>query len=159
MKYTRKEFFMKTLQGAAVIAVPSLLTSVLESCNNSLNGPNSPGSSLANVQGTLANGQVTVSLDSSSPIAKTGTAALVNFSNGSLLVDHPSSTSFNALSSICTHQGCQINSFDSGNSQFVCNCHGSRFDVSGNVVQGPAGSPLLKYTTQVLNNQLIIKVG
>lgn len=159
MKYTRKEFFMKTLQGAAVIAVPSLLTSVLESCNNNLNGPNSPGSSLANVQGTLANGQVTVSLDSSSPIAKTGTAALVNFSNGSLLVDHPSSTSFNALSSICTHQGCQISSYDSGNSQFVCNCHGSRFDVNGNVVQGPAGSPLQKYATQVLNNQLIIKVG
>ncbi len=157
MKFTRREFFVKTIQGAAVIAMPTILSSVLESCNNNLTGPS--GSTLPNVQGTLTNGEVVVSIDSSSPLSKTGTAALVNFSNGAVLVDHPSNNNFNALSSICTHQGCQINSFDSGSGQFVCNCHGSRFDASGNVVQGPAPSALQKYATQISNNQLIIKVG
>lgn len=159
MKLTRREFFVKTIQGTALIAVPTILTSFLESCNNNLTGPSGPGSVLPNVQGTLTNGEVIVSIDSSSPLAKTGTAALVNFSNGAVLVDHPSNNTFNALSSICTHQGCQVSGYDSGSQQFVCPCHGSRFDLNGNVVQGPAPSPLSKYPIQVSNNQILIKVG
>jgi thiosulfate dehydrogenase [quinone] large subunit len=50
-----------------------------------------------------------------------------------------------AFSSRCTHTGCTRDwSFPS--SQFQCNCHGSRFDTSGNVTVGPASSPLLRKT-------------
>lgn len=159
MKFSRREFFFKAIQGTAVIALPSVLISFLESCNNNLTGPSGPGVTLTNVQGTLSNGVVSVNIDSSSPLFKTGTAALVNFSNGAVLVDHPSNNTFNALSSICTHQGCQVSGYDSGSSQFICPCHGSRFDINGNVVSGPAPSPLSKYPIQISNNQILIKVG
>ncbi len=157
MKVSRRDFFIKTIQGGIILALPGALGPFLESCKNNITGP--AGSNLSTVQGTTSGTNVVVSIGSSSPIANTGTAALVNFSNGSVLVDHPSTSVYNALSSICTHQGCQITNFDSGSNQFVCPCHGSRFDLNGNVTQGPAGAPLQKFQTTVSGSQLIIKIG
>ena len=157
MKISRREFFVKSVQGAAIISLPALISPILESCTN----PTSPQNAnpLASIQGTNSNGKIVLTIDSSSPLANTGTAASVHYQSGSILVDHPSNNVFNALSSICTHQACNIDSFDSGKEQFVCPCHGSRFDVTGNVVQGPAGSPLPKYTTQIEGDQLTINVS
>lgn len=44
-----------------------------------------------------------------------------------------------ALSSVCTHLGCNIRSTGE---EFECPCHGSRFDLEGAVLQGPAISAL-----------------
>lgn len=51
---------------------------------------------------------------------------------------------FIALSNICTHQGCMV-SYDSGNNNLPCPCHGSVYSTSGSVLQGPADAPLKKY--------------
>ena len=158
MKISRREFFTKTVQGAAVIAVPAVLSSVLESCNQS-NPVNSGSSSgLQKINVTPSNNTINLAIDSSSPLAKTGSAALLQYQNNYLLVDHPDASTYNALSAICTHQGCVITDFDSSNQQFVCPCHGSRFSTSGQVTKGPAGSPLSKYPSQLVNNQLQIKL-
>jgi cytochrome b6-f complex iron-sulfur subunit len=42
-----------------------------------------------------------------------------------------------ALSAVCTHLGC-ITRFLSDQGAIACPCHGSRFDIEGNVVEGPA---------------------
>jgi cytochrome b6-f complex iron-sulfur subunit len=42
-----------------------------------------------------------------------------------------------ALSAVCTHLGC-ITRYLSDENVIACPCHGSRFDVEGNVVHGPA---------------------
>jgi cytochrome b6-f complex iron-sulfur subunit len=46
---------------------------------------------------------------------------------------------FTALSLVCTHLGCTVESQPDG---FTCPCHGSRFDLQGNVTHGPASKPL-----------------
>ncbi len=46
-----------------------------------------------------------------------------------------------ALSAVCTHLGC-ITRFLSDERCIACPCHGSRFDLEGNVVHGPAPRPL-----------------
>jgi cytochrome b6-f complex iron-sulfur subunit len=46
-----------------------------------------------------------------------------------------------ALSAVCTHLGC-ITRFLSDQNIIACPCHGSRFDLEGNVVEGPAPRPL-----------------
>jgi cytochrome b6-f complex iron-sulfur subunit len=51
---------------------------------------------------------------------------------------------FIALSSICTHQGCVV-SYNHGNDNLPCPCHGSVFSTTGSVLEGPASSPLAKY--------------
>ena len=48
-----------------------------------------------------------------------------------------------AMTLICTHAGCDISQQGEVSAQgVVCNCHGSRFDVDGNVLSGPAPAPL-----------------
>lgn len=135
MKLSRRDFFIKTLQGTVIAIAPIVLSPILESCSNTVIGPSS-SEALSTIQGSLSGNIITVDVNSSSPIAKVNTAALINYSNGHLLVDRTSQSNFNALSAICPHQGCLINGYDSGNKEFICTCHGSKFDTSGNVVQG-----------------------
>jgi cytochrome b6-f complex iron-sulfur subunit len=46
---------------------------------------------------------------------------------------------FSAFSLVCTHLGCTVESSPQG---FACPCHGSRFDLQGKVIRGPASKPL-----------------
>ncbi|CAM3218779.1 ubiquinol-cytochrome c reductase iron-sulfur subunit [Rhodothermus bifroesti] len=59
-----------------------------------------------------------------------------------------------AFSSICTHQGCEISSFQ--NNRFVCFCHGSQFGTDGQVLQGPATRALTAYTVERDGNRVRI---
>jgi cytochrome b6-f complex iron-sulfur subunit len=51
-----------------------------------------------------------------------------------------------AMTITCTHEGCDV--VPSGTT-LDCPCHGSRFDSNGNVLQGPAGSPLVHFAVTV----------
>ena len=52
-----------------------------------------------------------------------------------------------AMTLICTHEACDISQNGVVSSAgLLCNCHGSRFDPTGNVIVGPAQSPLQHYS-------------
>jgi Rieske Fe-S protein len=62
-----------------------------------------------------------------------------------------------ALSATCSHLGCTV-TLPTGATQFLCPCHGSVFDLVGNVVHGPAEAPLSHFNWQRSNNSNTIVV-
>ena len=156
MKITRREFFSKSAGLIVVLSSSSLFSSVVTSCSNN---PSEPANTtpLSTIQGTVVNNEIAITI-SSSPIANKNTRALVEYNNGNgaILVEHDSDDTYKALSGICTHQSCVVSTFDGSNSVFVCPCHGSQFDLNGNVKKGPATVKLGSYSTRVENGSLII---
>ena len=155
MAITRKEFLVGIASGTVVLAGSTLLSSILASCSN----PTEPdGTSLPTTPGTVSGNKVTVDISSGSSLVQNG-YAIVQYSGGSILVAHLDDGSYHAMTSVCTHQGCAINQYNSGSKEFICPCHGSRFNTSGGVTNGPASSPLKQYATSVSGNQLIITLA
>jgi cytochrome b6-f complex iron-sulfur subunit len=81
---------------------------------------------------------------------------------GSVVVDQiiviNTGDGFIALSSVCTHQGCQV-AYNHSNGNLPCPCHGSIFSTSGSVLNGPASSPLEKYQISQEGDILTIDLG
>ncbi|MGC8658257.1 MAG: ubiquinol-cytochrome c reductase iron-sulfur subunit [Desulfomonilaceae bacterium] len=61
-----------------------------------------------------------------------------------------------ALDDRCTHLGCRFK-WNGSKGIFECPCHGSEFDIHGNVLKGPASKPLIRlYLTQTSDESLRI---
>lgn len=60
---------------------------------------------------------------------------------------------FFALSLVCTHLGCTVESKESG---FTCPCHGSKYDAEGNVLNGPAQKKLNALRVEVTTDGNLI---
>ena len=126
---------------------------LLEGCSGNPAGPsNAP--SLPTVNGTRTASGITVTIDSASPLALVGSAAVVQTSGGDFLVAHIGQDTYSAMTATCTHQTCTITGFQ--NQNFVCPCHGSTFDLNGRVQMGPAPASLRQYATRFSNGVLTI---
>lgn len=60
------------------------------------------------------------------------------------------------LSSHCTHLGCKINKVEKG--RLACPCHGSEYDLDGNVLKGPAFKNLEKISWKISNDGTNIEI-
>ncbi|MGB5746602.1 MAG: ubiquinol-cytochrome c reductase iron-sulfur subunit [Desulfobacterales bacterium] len=65
---------------------------------------------------------------------------------------------FLALSRKCTHLGCTLPWVEKEN-KFVCPCHASAFDITGNVISAPAPRALDIYAVFIENNIVKVDTG
>jgi Rieske Fe-S protein len=80
-----------------------------------------------------------------SPLNDVGGAALVESTAGVFLIARTGTNTFQAIDAVCTHEGCTITGIDGAT--YVCPCHGSRYNRTGQVQAGPARSNLRQYAT------------
>lgn len=96
----------------------------------------------------------TVEVGSASAVG-VGKAARLTHSSTTVIVSQPSSGEYKAFSTVCTHQGCQVQVQDSN--RIVCPCHGSEYAVAdGSVVHGPAEEALTSYPVQVKGGKIFV---
>jgi cytochrome b6-f complex iron-sulfur subunit len=65
---------------------------------------------------------------------------------------------FLALSHKCTHLGCTV-PWDEKEMKFMCPCHASAFDITGNVIETPAPRALDIYPITIENNVVKVDIG
>ncbi len=68
-----------------------------------------------------------------------------------------SSNGFNVYSSHCTHLGCTLK-FDKNKGIFECPCHGSKFNLEGKVIHGPAKRPLRRLDYTIRDGKIFVKL-
>ena len=139
---TRRDFCVQACRAVSLITVGA----ALQSCGSPTSPSGSSAPALPTINGSVASGTVTVTIDATSPLASIGSAALVQSSAGSFLVSRTAQDAFTALTAICTHEGCTITGFASP--VYVCPCHGSQYNTGGAVVMGPATNALRQFTAR-----------
>jgi len=68
-----------------------------------------------------------------------------------------SSEGMAVLSAVCSHLGCLVN-YRKETREFVCPCHGGKYDLSGGNIEGPPPAPLTKYPVEVKNGMVMVGV-
>ena len=139
----------KFLEKAGVsLVLGTLGASFFTSCSTTEDAdpgnPNNPPSNSGS--GIVISGN-TISIDLNTQVALKTSGNWLLISNARTLVANINN-SYVALTSVCTHEGCTDN-WSFANSRFTCTCHGSVFDPSGAVLNGPARTPLTVYTAVV----------
>ena len=80
-----------------------------------------------------------------------------------ILVIRLSETSASSISRVCTHQGCDINAQEAGtlaSDQFICPCHGSRFQAStGAVLKGPAPIGVQRFPATIAGSFITVDLS
>ena len=141
---SRRTVIINTGLAAAAIAG-------LSSCTNYATAPESgPAATSGGASGgsTGAGGPVSV---------KTADIPIGNgkiFPDAQTVITQPKAKEFKAFSSICTHQGCQV---DAVTDTINCPCHGSKYSITdGSVVNPPAPQPLPPKTIKVKGTTLTV---
>jgi Rieske Fe-S protein len=131
---TRREFLSTLGNVLAGVTIVGFVAPIINSCSS----PTDPGAGVAAFNITVDVSSLTVD----------GTALRTLTPDGhDLLVVRQSATTYITLLLICTHQQCTGNNMSVSSSTINCSCHGSQFDLAGNVKRGPASSSLKTYST------------
>ncbi|MER3523985.1 MAG: hypothetical protein C4326_07940 [Ignavibacteria bacterium] len=149
---TRRTFCVQSAEISGMVALGTIVAPLVSACKD--DSVSADAASLPTIQATVQNNTITLTINPNSPLASVGSAALVQYDGGAVLVARIVQDTFIALTAVCTHQGCTITGFK--DQLYVCPCHGSRFRTNGQVAQGPAQSSLRSFPTQFANDQLTI---
>ena len=151
---TRRQFCQQACHAASLAA----LGVILPGCGSSPTGPTGGGGvpSLPVLNSTISGSAFTLTIDANSPLNTVGNAALVQASGRQFLVARTAQDAFVALTATCTHEACTVTGFSGGN--YVCPCHGSRYNTAGAVLSGPAPRSLAQFASAFANGVLTVSV-
>jgi cytochrome b6-f complex iron-sulfur subunit len=91
-----------------------------------------------------------------SALADVGGAVLVESTAGVFLLARTNASAFSAVDAICSHESCTVTGADG--TTYVCPCHGSRYNRSGQVLAGPAKASLRQFATAFADGIVTIAV-
>ncbi len=60
-----------------------------------------------------------------------------------------------AFSPVCSHLGCLVN-WDINREEFLCPCHGGRYNMDGEVIAGPPTAPLTRLPLEIKDGRVFV---
>lgn len=148
-----------------VIRASALLVGGVCGCRT-MNGPEAPRSTCCNTPDlepaslTVEQDRLVVDLKKAPSLGEVGNAAYVTEERRSLklILVRASPQKYFAVSRLCTHGG-QTISYNRMRSMLQCNnFNHSIFDLAGQVVKGPAETPLKSYPVTLVEDKLMIAI-
>ena len=67
------------------------------------------------------------------------------------------SEGLNVFSATCTHLGCLVN-YKKEKREFVCPCHGGRYDLTGRNIAGPPPAPLTRFPIKTQDGMIVVGI-
>jgi len=61
------------------------------------------------------------------------------------------------FSAVCSHLGCLV-SYHKEKQEFVCPCHGGKYDLTGRNIFGPPPAPLTRFPLRIQDGMLLVGV-
>lgn len=141
---SRREFLAKSAVGSAAAAA----LVAIEGCGDGQIGPS------ASTGPVVPTGGLTIKIADYPGLASNN--SLVRVQGSAVGVVRTSATTFLALSTLCTHEGCDTTV---RNNQFSCPCHDSLFSATGVVLRGPATRNLEQFATTFDAAAGTLKIG
>jgi len=144
---SRRQFCARACTAASGATVATLSTACGVSSSPASPSATAPGGtvSLLGVSaGTFTGTAVQVAVTGSA-LANVGGAVLVESTAGVFLLSRTSDGAFSAIDATCSHESCTVTGADGAT--YVCPCHGSRYNRSGQVLAGPAMASLRRFVT------------
>ena len=92
------------------------------------------------------------------PVDSFGLNTVSAFMGGRFYLARQKDGGFIALSLRCTHLGCSV-SWEEDKNRFICPCHSSAFDISGEVLNPPAARALDYYPVLIENGVVKVDIG
>jgi len=145
----RKEFIEQVGLSTASI----LIFGCMQACSKSDSTTNTSNGNNSGNTGTNKQVDFTINI-TASPYTSLNTAGgfFVDSVN-SIIIARTLKNEFIAVSSVCTHQGVNVE-FQANANRFYCTAHGSAFDATGSVTIGPATAALKQYKTTLTGSNL-----
>lgn len=155
MTVNRRQFLRLAGATAACMCVGALGTSGCSSKSAS-NTPPAPEGSY-----WIRDGKVTMSLPQVEMLAPVGGAVKLALNAGGLdrkiIIVHSADAEYRAFTDSCTHNGKELNYLHE-EGRLACCGRSSQFDLDGNVLRGPAETPLRQYSLWQTGEELVIEV-
>ena len=146
--------------GACQLASCAALATITSACGDgsSPTSPSGSGSMLPVLAGRFTTGSSVVQVNTAgTALGDVGGAALIDSTAGVFLVARTAAGTFQAIDAVCTHEGCTITGADGAT--YVCPCHGSRYNRSGQVQAGPARANLRQYATTFVEGSGVVTIA
>lgn len=107
---------------------------------------------------TARAGKVAIPLDRVKRLKRVGGSITIRLKGREVLLARHAEEGVSAVSPICSHEKCTV-AYRRAVTRFECPCHGSFFDLDGNVLNGPATLPLRTWPAWLDQGRIIVDLG
>ncbi len=101
--------------------------------------------------------KLSIELDKVPNLKEIGGQITISLMHEDLLFIRDSEKTIRIFNAHCTHKGCLVK-YSAKDNRIKCPCHGSQYDLNGNVLKGPAPRPLQARAGEIDDNQIIVEL-